>query len=127
MSGVGAQDSFTCEYGDDVTPNEQADFEAAELWEEDSEICDKIQGQIEKAERTNQWGSLAGAFIEKILAKKNIEMNYKRILAQFRSSVASDSRTLTRTRPALSIKNLEKKMKDFQSLVDASVEDLPKI
>ena len=32
-----------------------------------------------------------------------------------------------RSNPALSIKNLEKKMKDFQSLVDASVEDLPKI
>ncbi len=76
-----------------------ADYESSDLWEENSEMSDRIQDQVEKAARTNQWGSVGGDLIEKILASKTIHMDYKHILAQFRTSVRSNSRTLTRLRP----------------------------
>lgn len=83
----------------DAPENGKADFETSELWGDDAEMCDKIDAQIKKASSSNQWGSLAGTEIEKIIAKKNITMDYKKILTQFRSSMMSDLRILTRQRP----------------------------
>lgn len=82
-----------------LSKKQQADYEASELWAEDEKISERIQSQIEKAARTKQWGSIGELLIEKILAKKNIRMDYKRILAKFRTSVMSSQRSLTRLRP----------------------------
>ena len=81
------------------SPDEKTDFEASELWEENERMSTKIQNQIEKAAKTNQWGSISGSLVEKILARKNIRMDYRRILARFRTSVMTQNRTLTRLRP----------------------------
>ena len=79
--------------------SEPGEYESTELWTEDDSMCDQIEQQIKKASASNQWGSLNGTGIETILAQKKIAMDYKKILMKFRSSVLSDSRSLTRLRP----------------------------
>jgi len=73
--------------------------DASELWDEDEELCDSINQQVQKAMRTNQWGSVSGTFQETIAASLRIPMDYRRILSQFRASVISQRRKLTRMKP----------------------------
>lgn len=82
-----------------LTEQEKADYEASELWDEDEERAEKTHALIEKAARTNRWGSIKGDYLETIIAKRNISMPYKRILARFRTSMISSTRSLTRLRP----------------------------
>ncbi|MCR5187360.1 MAG: VWA-like domain-containing protein [Treponema sp.] len=88
---------------DDDDKNNQkklkADFEASELWADDEEMCGKINSQIQNAIESNKCGSFMGSFLEKILANKKINVDYKRILSMFRCSMLSDIRKLTRLRP----------------------------
>ncbi len=85
--------------GDGETWEYQAAANASEFWDEDEEMADKINRQIEKAQKTNQWGSLSGDFRETISASLKIPMDYRRILSQFRASIISQRRKLTRMKP----------------------------
>ena len=62
-------------------------------------MSDSVNLQIEKAQKTNQWGSISGMFQETITASMKIPMDYRRILSQFRSSIISQRRKLTRMKP----------------------------
>ena len=77
----------------------EAAADAAALWEEDEGMCDSVNQQIEKAQKTNQWGSISGDFQETITASLKIPMDYRRILSQFRASIISQRRLLTRMKP----------------------------
>ena len=77
----------------------EAASEASELWDEDEELCDSVNQQIQKAQKTNQWGSVSGSFMESITASLKIPMDYRRILSQFRASIISQRRLLTRMKP----------------------------
>lgn len=71
----------------------------ASLWEEDELMTEKVNHEIETAQRCNQWGSLSGdlkALIESSLVSKQ---NFRAILSQFRASILSTRRHLTRMRP----------------------------
>ena len=71
----------------------------AALWEEDELMSEKVNHEIETAQRCNQWGSLSGdlkALIESTLVSKQ---NFRAILSQFRASILSTKRHLTRMRP----------------------------
>ena len=71
----------------------------ASLWEEDELMSEKVNHEIENAQRSNQWGSLGGdlrALIESSLVSKQ---NFRAILSQFRASILSTKRHLTRMRP----------------------------
>ena len=71
----------------------------ASLWEEDELMSEKVNHEIETAQRCNQWGSLGGdlrALIESTLVSKQ---NFRAILSQFRASILSSKRHLTRMRP----------------------------
>ena len=71
----------------------------ASLWEEDKLMSEKVNHEIETAQRCNQWGSLSGdlkALIESTLISKQ---NFRAILSQFRASILSTKRHLTRMRP----------------------------
>ena len=72
---------------------------ASELWDEDEEMTDSVNQQIQKAQKTNQWGSVSGNFQETITASLKIPMDYRRILSQFRASIISQRRKLTRMKP----------------------------
>ncbi len=73
--------------------------EASEYWAEDDEMVDKVNQKIEKAMKTNQWGSISGTFQETITASVKIPMDYRRIISQFRASIISQRRKLTRMKP----------------------------
>ena len=87
----------------DVGEGKVWDYEAAadasEMWDEDEEMSDKVNQQIQKAQKTNQWGSVSGDFQETITASMKIPMDYRRILSQFRASIISQRRKLTRMKP----------------------------
>ena len=62
-------------------------------------MSEKVNHEIETAQRCNQWGSLGGdlrALIESTLVSKQ---NFRAILSQFRASILSTKRHLTRMRP----------------------------
>lgn len=77
----------------------EAAADAAELWDEDEEMTDSVNQQIQKAQKTNQWGSISGDFQEMITASLKIPMDYRRILSQFRACIISQRRKLTRMKP----------------------------
>ena len=85
--------------GDDKIWDYEAAADASEMWDEDEEMSDKVNLQIQKAQKTNQWGSVSGTFQETITASMKIPMDYRRILSQFRSSIISQRRKLTRMKP----------------------------
>jgi len=71
----------------------------ASLWEEDELMSEKVNHEIETAQRCNQWGSIGGdlkTLIESTLVTKQ---NFRAILSQFRASILSTKRHLTRMRP----------------------------
>ncbi len=77
----------------------EAAADASELWNDDEEMCDSVNRQILKAQKTNQWGSVTGSCKETINASLRIPMDYRRILSQFRASIISQRRLLTRMKP----------------------------
>ena len=71
----------------------------ASLWEEDELMSERVNHEIETAQRCNQWGSLGGdlkALIESTLVS---QQNFRAILSQFRATILSQKRHLTRMRP----------------------------
>ena len=83
----------------DITKSMLEADAGASLWEEDELMSEKVNHEIETAQRTNQWGSLGGdlkSLIESTLVSKQ---NFRAILSQFRASILSTKRHLTRMRP----------------------------
>lgn len=72
------------------------DSALSELWEEDEMTVTLINGIIAG---TEDWGSLAGTFAERLKASLVAKIDWKQILAGFRASVLSSKRKLTRMRP----------------------------
>ncbi len=84
---------------DNLTDSMLSADAGASLWEEDELMSEKVNHEIETAQRCNQWGSLGGdlkALIESTLVTKQ---NFRAILSQFRMSILSSKRHLTRMRP----------------------------
>lgn len=68
----------------------------SELWEEDELAVAMINGIIEGCQ---DWGSLAGNFVEKLKASTRAKINWRNVFSGFRASILSSRRTLTRMRP----------------------------
>ena len=98
ISGIG-KSRVAPSLGEGQTWDYESAAEASELWEEDDEMSDSVNQQIQKAQKTNQWGSVSGQFQETITASLKIPMDYRRILSQFRASIISQRRKLTRMKP----------------------------
>ena len=71
----------------------------AELWEEDNEYCCVINDLIEVALANNTWGSIPGQMQSLIKASLKVDMDYRKMLSTFKTSVISCKRDLTRMRP----------------------------
>ena len=78
---------------------EKLDAQISELWDEDEEACCDINGFIEVAEADNNWGSISGKLQGIIKASKKVDMDYRKMLSLFKTSVISSKRRLTRMRP----------------------------
>ena len=75
------------------------DTQISELWDEDEESCCDINGFIEVAEAGNKWGSISGKLQSIIKASLKVDMDYRKMLSLFKTSVISSKRRLTRMRP----------------------------
>jgi VWA-like protein DUF2201/putative metallopeptidase-like protein len=73
--------------------------ENTEGWEPDELRSDQINDRIRTAQETGSWGSIPGRWKERILASLRPKLNYRAVLRQFRASVLSVRRRLTRMKP----------------------------
>ena len=71
----------------------------SELWEEDDESCCAINDLIEVALANSTWGSIPGQMQSLIKAGLKVDMDYRKMLSAFKTSVISSKRYLTRMRP----------------------------
>lgn len=76
------------------------DEEAAELWEENQEAQSIIQNEIKRAEREQGWGGIGGSLQRSIKEGTDFSFDYRKALTQFRASILSANRTLTRMKPS---------------------------
>ena len=79
-----------------LAANAKGNEALSERWEEDDLTVAMIDGVIES---TRDWGSLAGAFAEKLKASTRARINWRNVLSGFRASILSTQRKLTRMRP----------------------------
>ena len=84
---------------DDGCSSSDDAIEKTQFWKEDDFYTVEINNIIDKIDKTNSWGKLPGNLVDVI--KKSIEpkFNYKAIFQQFRSTVISSTRTITRMKP----------------------------
>lgn len=73
--------------------------QTSELWEEDQELESSINEIIEIAESNDTWGTVGGKMKSIIKASLKIDMNYRKMLSLFKTSIISNKRKLTRMRP----------------------------
>ena len=78
---------------------EQLDSQVSELWEDNEEACCNINEFIEVATASNNWGTVAGKLQGLIKASLKVDMDYRKMLSLFKTSVISSRRRLTRMRP----------------------------
>lgn len=84
---------------DDIHGEEDRDEQISELWEEDEEMCCDVNNLIEIAQASDSWGTIGGQLQSIIKASLKIQMDYRRMLSAFKTSVISSKRCLTRMRP----------------------------
>lgn len=78
----------------------QSGNQASELWEENQEIQAELENQIQKADSEEGWGGLGGDLKRQIKEQGDFSFDYRRALTQFRQSIVSANRSLTRMRPS---------------------------
>lgn len=78
---------------------EHRDSQVSELWEDNEEACCSINEFIEVATASNNWGTVAGKLQGLIKASLKVDMDYRKMLSLFKTSVISSRRRLTRMRP----------------------------
>lgn len=93
--GSGASGNFDAGNGS----QEHRDSQISELWEDNEEACCSINEFIEVATASNNWGSVAGKLQGLIKASLKVDMDYRKMLSLFKTSVISSKRRLTRMRP----------------------------
>ena len=78
---------------------QQRDSQTSELWDDDEETCCDINSFIEMAEAGNTWGTIPGELVGLIKASLKVDLDYRKMLSLFKTSVLSSKRRLTRMRP----------------------------
>lgn len=98
-SGRGDKSGQDGDDSGDGNSQEHRDSQISELWEENEEACCNINEFIEVATASNNWGSVAGKLQGLIKASLKVDMDYRKMLSLFKTSVISSRRRLTRMRP----------------------------
>lgn len=81
---------------DRLSASAESDTALSELWGEDELTVSLIDGIIEGAK---EWGSIPGEFAELLKASTRARIDWRNVIAGFRSSILSSRRKLTRMRP----------------------------
>lgn len=74
--------------------------ENTEGWDADDLLVDRINEQIRTAHENQSWGTVAGKLREQILATLKPKLDYRTVLRQFRMTILSTQRRLTRMKPS---------------------------
>lgn len=84
---------------DDGCMSEDDAFEKTKLWKEDEYMSVEMNLTIDKISNSNSWGSISENI--KDVIKKSIEpvFDYKNVFRQFRRTILTSNRTLTRMKP----------------------------
>lgn len=102
-SGGSGEDGGEQEEDEERDPLQQIIDEAdesAELWEEDQLASEQVKETVRRAQRSKQWGSVAGGLKDEIEATTIVRIDYRTILSGFRASVLCSKRRLTRMIPS---------------------------
>lgn len=78
----------------------QAGAENAESWDEDDWLNERIHQTIKDVQESQTWGTITGKLREQILATLKPKLDYRTVLRQFRTSILSLNRELTRMKPS---------------------------
>ena len=79
-----------------------AEYGATGLWEENDIATEELNSLIKDyaARGEKSWGSLGGHLKEQILASLNAKIDYRKVLKNFRASILSEKKHLTRFKPS---------------------------
>lgn len=79
-----------------------AEYGATGLWEENDIAMEELNSLIKDyaARGEKSWGSLEGRFKDQILASLNAKIDYRKVLKNFRASILSEKKHLTRFKPS---------------------------
>lgn len=69
-------------------------------WDKDELLGERINEKIQTAIESHKWGTVAGKLREQIIASLKPKLDYRSVLRQFRTSVLSVHRVLTRMKPS---------------------------
>lgn len=92
--GITAQASLAT-YANAVTSGE----ENTQDWGNQTLLAERIDAHIRSAQESNRWGTVAGLLRERILATLAPQLDYRAVLRQFRTSILTEQRVLTRMKP----------------------------
>lgn len=73
--------------------------ENTEQWDQDELLSDRLDELVKNAQANDSWGSISGKLREQILANLHPKLDYRAVLRQFRTSILSQQRRLTRMKP----------------------------
>jgi predicted metal-dependent peptidase len=73
--------------------------ENTEQWGQDELLSDRLDDLVRTAQANESWGSIGGRLREQILANLYPKLDYRAVLRQFRTSILSQQRRLTRMKP----------------------------
>ena len=74
-------------------------IENTEGWEKDDLLEASMVDVVRRIQESNSWGTIGGRLREHILATLRPRLNYRDVLRQFRASILSTRRRLTRMKP----------------------------
>ena len=74
--------------------------EISELWQENEQSLQDIKNQIKKAKDDDDFDGIGGKVIRAIQKSCDFSFDYRRALTQFRQTIVSPERKLTRMRPS---------------------------
>ena len=79
-----------------------AEYGATGLWEENDIAMEELNSLIKDyaAREEKSWGSLEGHLKNQILASLNAKIDYRKVLKNFRASILSEKKHLTRFKPS---------------------------
>lgn len=73
--------------------------DASALWKDDPMVAAEVNEMIKVMEASQNWGSLPGSIIGKIIASTKVKIDYRKVMQSFRADMLSSQRRLTRMRP----------------------------
>ncbi|MEM8637705.1 MAG: VWA-like domain-containing protein [Cyanobacteria bacterium P01_G01_bin.54] len=81
------------------TDSNLSGVENTDQWDQDELLSDRLDELVRNAQANDSWGSIGGKLREQILANLHPKLDYRAVLRQFRTSILSQQRRLTRMKP----------------------------